>query len=136
MNTVAITISLGTDGFYSAYCSDHPSIFGGGNTLAEAMEELQETLRIIKADGKEVAHLYPEWLDDDYEFELHWNIQDLMTYYAGIFTPTALGRLSGINPKQVWSYMSGRSKPRQAQLQKIESALHRLGQELTHMSLC
>ena len=135
MKMVSITVSMGKDGFYTVYCSDHPSIMGGGNTLSEAIEELRETLRLIKSDGKEVAYFYPEWLDDEYEFEVHWNIQDLMEYYAGIFTPTALGRLSGIHPKQVWSYMSGRSKPRRAQLEKIESALRRLGQELTHMSL-
>lgn len=34
---------------------------GGGKTLSEAMEELQETLSMIKADGKEVAFIYPEW---------------------------------------------------------------------------
>jgi hypothetical protein len=50
--------------------------------------------------------------------------------------PSALGRLSGINPKQVWAYMHGISKPRKAQLEKMESALHRLGQELTHTSFC
>lgn len=135
MKKVSITTSMGKDGFYTVYCTDHPSILGGGNTLSEAIEELQETLRIIKADGKEVAFVYPEWLDEEYEFDVHWNIKDLMDYYAGIFTPTALGRLSGIHPKQVWSYMSGRSKPRRKQLEKIETALHRLGQELTHMSL-
>jgi hypothetical protein len=59
-----------------------------------------------------------------------------MAYYSGIITPSALGRLSGINPKQVWAYMHGISKPRRAQLEKMESALHRLGQELTHTSFC
>ena len=136
MRKVDISISVGKDGFYTAYCNDHPAIIGGGNSPEEAIEELQETLRIIKADGKDVAFTYPEWLDDEYEFEVHWNIQDLMAYYSGIITPSALGRLSGINPKQVWSYMSGRSKPRRAQLEKMESALHRLGQELTRLSFC
>lgn len=135
MRKVSITTSMGKDGFYTVYCSDHPSIIGGGNTLSEAIAELQETLRLIKADGKGGAFVYPDWLDDEYEFEVHWNIRDLMEYYAGIFTPTALGRLSGIHPKQVWSYMSGRTKPRRAQLEKIEAALHHLGQELTHMSI-
>lgn len=136
MRKVDISISIAKDGFYSAYCNDHPAIIGAGETPEKAIEELRETLRIIKADGKDVAFIYPEWLDDDYEFEVHWNIRDLMAYYAGVITPSALGRLSGIHPKQVWSYMSGRSKPRRAQLEKMESALHRLGQELTHLSLC
>lgn len=136
MRTVNISISVGPDGFYSAYCNEHPALLGGGDTPAEAIDELRETLRLVKEEGKEASLFYPEWLDDEYEFQVHWNVEDLMAYYAGIITPSALGRLSGINPKQVWSYMHGNSKPRKAQLEKMQSALHRLGQELIHTSFC
>ena len=47
-----------------------------------------------------------------------------------IITPTALGHLAGIHPKQIWSYLHGYTKPRKTQISKIESALHRLGKEL------
>lgn len=133
---VNVSISVATDGFYSAYCTDYPVIFGSGNTPSEAIEELKETLSLIKKDGRDVAFVYPEWLDSDYEFIVGWNIQDLMSYYAGIITPAALGRLSGIHPKQIWAYMHGKTKPRKAQLEKMESALHRLGEELVHTSFC
>ena len=136
MRTVSISISVGSDGFYSAYVNEHPALLGGGNTPTEAIEELRETLRLVKEEGRETSLFYPEWLDDEYEFQVHWNVEDLMAYYAGIITPSALGRLSGINPKQVWSYMHGNSKPRKAQLEKMQSALHRLGQELIHTSFC
>lgn len=136
MRTVNISISVGSDGFYSAYCNEHPALLGGGNTPAEAIDELRETLRLVKEEGREAALFYPDWLDDEYEFQVHWDVEDLMAYYAGIITPSALGRLSGINPKQVWSYMHGHSKPRKAQLERMQSALHRLGQELIHTSFC
>lgn len=136
MRTVDIMMSVGADGFYSAYCSDHPALFGGGNTPAEALEELRETLRLVKQEGRELAFIYPDWLDEPFEFQTRWNVKDLMTYYAGIITPAALGRLSGINPKQIWAYMHGVSKPRKAQLQKMESALQQLGRELMHISFC
>ena len=54
----------------------------------------------------------------------------MLEYYSGIITPTALGRLSGIHPKQLWAYQHGISKPRKKQVAKIESALHKLGREL------
>ena len=136
MRTVNISISVGSDGFYSAYCNEHPALLGGGDTPAEAIDELRETLRLVKEEGREAALFYPDWLDDEYEFQVHWDVEDLMAYYAGIITPSALGRLSGINPKQVWSYMHGHSKPRKAQLERMQSALHRLGQELIHTSFC
>ena len=125
---------MGKDGFYTVYCSDHPSIMGGGNTLSEAMEELRETLRLIKADGKEVAFVYPEWLDGEYEFVMNWNVQDLLEYYAGVINPAALGRITGIHPKQLWAYQHGRSKPRRKQVERIESALHKLGKELSQIT--
>ena len=136
MRIVDIMMSVGEDGFYTAACSDHPALMGGGETPEAALDELRETLRLVKEDGREIAFIYPEWLDEPFEFKTHWNVKDLMAYYAGIITPSALGRLSGINPKQIWSYMHGTSKPRRAQLEKMESALHRLGRELTHMTFC
>ena len=135
MKTVEVMISIAKDSFYTACCTDHPSLFGGGSTPGDALAELRETLRLVREDGPEVAAVYPDWLDGDYEFRTKWNVRDLMTYYAGVITPSALGRLSGINPKQVWSYMHGKSKPRKAQLDKLGSALNRLGQELIHVSL-
>ena len=133
MRKVKVLISVAPDGFYNAYCEDCPALFGGGDTPADAMEELRETIRQDKELGNKAA-FYPDWFDEEYEFIVRWDIEDLMAYYAGIITPSALGRLSGIHPKQIWSYMHGKTKPRKAQLQKIETALHRLGQELTHLS--
>lgn len=135
MEKVIINISRAKDGTYSAYCAECSALFGMGSTVDEAVEELKETLRINKEEiGKENAAFYPDWLDKEYEFSIKWDIQDMLNYYAGIITPAALGRISGINPKQIWSYMHGKSKPRKAQTEKIETALHKLGGELLNAS--
>ena len=55
--------------------------------------------------------------------------------YAGIFSKSGLERLSGINQKQLWHYASGRRKPRPEQALKLESALHKLGEELMAITL-
>ncbi len=135
MKNVDITISVAEDGFYSAYCNDYPALFGSGDTPESAIDELRETLKITKELGRDSALFYPEWIDDEYVFLTHWNISDLMSYYAGVITPSALGRLANIHPKQVWSYLHGRSKPRKAQIMKMQSALHKLGQELINIAL-
>ena len=44
-------------------------------------------------------------------------------------------RLTGINQKQLWHYANGVTKPRPAQVQKIEKALHKLGEELISLEL-
>ena len=130
MKRVDITVCRATDGTYSAYCNEHPALFGMGDTAAKAKRELEETLRQTKEDGKEVALFYPEWLDAEYEFFTHWDVRTMLEYYSGIITPTALGHLAGIHPKQLWSYLHGYTKPRKKQVAKIENALHQLGKEL------
>lgn len=130
MITVDITITRAKDGFYSAYCNDYPALFGGGDTAEMAKQELEETLRLTREEGKDAALFYPEWLDQEYEFAIHWDVMSLLEYYSGIITPTALGRLSGIHPKQIWSYMHGITKPRKKQVKRIEEAIHQLGREL------
>ena len=55
--------------------------------------------------------------------------------YKGIFTNSALERITGINQKQFQHYASGLKKPRAAQAKKIESALHKLGSELLALEL-
>ncbi len=134
MKTIDITICIGSDGFYSAHCADHPALFGAGKTPEAAIEELKETLQLTKADGKDASFIYPEWLDEEYELNPVWDVESFLRYYSGIITPSALGRLSGINPKQIGNYMHGRSKPRRAQIIKIENALHTLGAQLSSIS--
>lgn len=131
MEKVKVMIDRAADGTYNVYCEDSPVIFGMGDTIEEAKADMLETVRLTKEElGRESAAVYPDWLDKEYEFEYQFDVQGLLEYYAGIITPTALGKLAGINPKQMWNYMHGVSKPRKAQIQKIETALHRLGREL------
>lgn len=135
MKTVDVTICLASDGTYSAYINEHPALFGIGNTATEAKKSLEETLRLIKEDGREKSLFYPEWLDEEYSFMVHWDVRTMLDYYSGIITPTALGKMAGIHPKQIWAYMHGLSKPRRTQVLKIENAVHRLGQELVNTAL-
>ncbi len=136
MVKVLVIVVRADDGTYNVYCDDCPVFFGSGDTLDEAKRNMIETVRITREDvGKEKAAFWPEWLDGEYSFDYKFDIADLLEYYAGIITPTALGRLSGINPKQVWNYMHGVAKPRRKQIAKLEAGLHRLGEELASISL-
>lgn len=91
-------------------------------------------MNLLKQVCREDGLKYPSILDEDFEIVYRFDVQSCMEYYSGIITPTALGRISGINPKQIWNYMHGVSKPRKAQVDKIEAALHKLGRELMSVS--
>ncbi len=136
MEKVLVMVEIAGDGTYNVYCKDCPVFFGCGDTLDEAKENMLETIRITKDEvGKGKAAFWPEWLDGEYSLEYKFDIADFLRHYAGIITPTALGRLSGINPKQIWNYMHGVAKPRKKQIAKLQAGLHRLGEELTSISL-
>lgn len=134
MKKVTVIIERAKDGFYSAYCEDNPMLFGGGDSVSEAKEELNETIRLTRELGRESAGCWPEWFDEEHEFEYRIDVPSLMDYYEGVITPTGIGRMAGINPKQMWSYAHGLTKPRKAQKAKIQDALHRLGQDLCSIS--
>ena len=134
MKQIEAIIERNSDGEYSVYCVDE--MFSGmGATAEAAKEDMLGAMRHFVESSKAEGHRYPEWLDGEYEVVYKFDAQSLLQYYAGIITPAALGRLSGISSKQLWSYMHGHSKPREAQRQKIETALHKLGHELVTISL-
>ncbi len=136
MEKILVSVERTEDGTYNVYCKDCPVFFGLGDSIDEAKGNFLETIRITKEEiGREDALEYPEWLDGEYVFDYKFDIVDLLQYYAGIITPTALGRVSGINPKQVWNYMHGVARPRQKQINKLQEGLHRLGKELCSISL-
>ncbi len=133
MKRIKAVIEIAKDGGYSVYCTDYP--FGGmGATPDEAKQDMLAGIDLLKRTCKEEGLEYPEILDEDFEIEYKFDVQSFMEYYAGIITPAALGRISGINPKQIWNYMHGVSRPRRAQVDKIENALHKLGSELMNVS--
>jgi peptidoglycan hydrolase-like amidase len=52
----------------------------------------------------------------DFEVVYKFDIESLLTYYQGIFSNSALEKLTGINQKQLWAYAHVKSKPRPAQV--------------------
>ena len=130
---IQAVIEIAKDGGYGVYCISEP-FTGMGHTVEEAKQDMLEGMDLLKRTCIEDGTEYPAILDEDFDIDYKFDVQSFMEYYSGIITPTALGRISGINPKQIWNYMHGVSKPRKAQVDKIENALHKLGRELMNVS--
>jgi len=77
----------------------------------------------------------PEVFKGDYELVYKYDTESLLKYYKGILTNSALERLTNINQRQMHHYASGKSRPRKAQRQKIQNALHDLGRELLSIQI-
>lgn len=70
-----------------------------------------------------------------YKVSIRFDAEGLLTYYKKVFSVLAWRQLTGINEKQIHHYATGLKKPRPAQKEKIEKALHRLGEELMAVEL-
>ena len=134
MKKIQAIIEKNSDGGYSVYCVNE-SFSGMGDTPEGAKEDMIKSMSFFAETAKQNNFQYPAWLDGQYDIEYKFDAASLLTYYAGIITPAALSRLTGINPKQIWAYAHGKSKPRPAQLQKIEQGLRKLAAELSTVSL-
>ncbi|UOX32405.1 type II toxin-antitoxin system HicB family antitoxin [Flavobacterium sediminilitoris] len=129
MNEIKIIIEKSKDSF-GAYSENVPGIFGAGDTAEECKQSILdavETLKGLKACPKELL--------GDYVISYRFDTISLLNYYKGIFTNSALEKMTGINQKQIQHYTTGHRKPRPEQRKKIEKAFHSLGHELLAVEL-
>lgn len=127
-----ISICASSDSF-GAYAENCEGIFAAGDSVAEVKNDVLEAIRIYKDITPQ-----EEWdkpIKENWPIEWHYDTQSLLSYYQGVFTKSALERMTGINQKQLWNYAHGISKPRKQAKEKIQKALHSLGHELLELSL-
>jgi predicted RNase H-like HicB family nuclease len=129
---IEITIERGKD-LFDAYAESVEGVWGSGETVAEAKESLEKTIKLLKEYNS--PENIPSILKGDYELIYKFDAQSFLNYYKGIFTNAALERLTGIKQKQIQHYATGLKKPKPAQMQKIQNALHQLGNELISVQL-
>ena len=132
MKTLKIIIERSAD-MFSAYAENAAGIYGGGDTVEEAKNSILNSIQIIKQefDSKNI----PKILKSDYQISFHFDVESLLNYYKGIFTNSALERITGINQRQLQHYSAGLKKPRASQLKRIEDGLHKLANDLLAVQL-
>lgn len=135
MKKVIVTVEL-TDNNYSSFIEILPGCVATGRTFQELKKNMQEAvgfhLEGMRADGDPVDTAFD---NDDFVLVFRFDAQSLLKHYSGIFTNSALERLTGINQRQLQRYASGQTKPRPEQSEKIANALHNLGKELLVVEL-
>lgn len=134
MGKVNVTVEV-TVNNYAAFIDDLPGCVSTGKTFRELKANMTEAV----ADNLEISREYGDKISDlflgDYELVFRFDTQSLLQHYRGIFTNAALQRITGINQRQLQHYASGMSRPRPEQANRIETALHHLGEELMAVEL-
>lgn len=127
-----INICASQDSF-GAFSENCDGIYAAGDTIDECKKDVETAIELIKKNLPEEQ--WPNIIKGEYEIVWHYDVQSLLLYYGSIMSLSGIEKISGIHQKQLWAYMHGRSKPRAAQKQKLESALHRFGNELSKMAV-
>ncbi len=120
---------------YSAYIEGLDGIAVSGRSIVEIKEKMKEAVDVYVEACLDFGYEVPEELASDYEMSFEMDTQTLLVYYAGIFGKPALEKITGINAKQLWHYAMGKTKPREAQKEKIRKGLHDLGEELLMINI-
>jgi hypothetical protein len=129
MKEIKIIIEKSSDSF-GAYSENVSGIYGAGDTAEECKQSVLYAIETLKE-----LDSCPIELKEDYKIVYKFDAISLLNYYKGIFTNSALEKITGINQKQIQHYTSGHRKPRPEQRKKIENALHNLGKELLAVEL-
>jgi len=133
MVTTAL-IERGKDGTFGIFTPDiNSTIIGDGNTVEEAKADFEnsvkEIIQFYQEDGKEL----PDELKD-IQFVYKYDIASMFDYYNWI-NVSKFARKAGINPSLMRQYRMGKTYISENQINKIESTLHSLGNELAAIKL-
>ena len=129
MEVLKIIIEKSAD-YYDAYADNCDGIYGAGNTVEEAKQNVMEGLRLFIKYNK---NNLPPILQGDYTVEYHFDIPTFLKHYSTIFTKSALQRMTGINQTQLSHYASGFRKPSKKTVNKLDTAIQGLSRELSQV---
>jgi len=125
---VDVIVEKGKDNLFSVnmdYYEFDFGLSGFGKTASEAISDFylcwEEAKVMCVNDGKDIPEL---------EFNIKYDVNSFLDFYAGILSKSGLEKVTGINQKQLWHYSSGRRKPKPETARKIQEGLHRFADDL------
>lgn len=134
MKKVRVFIERGKDGTYGAYMPDNNNldwgVHGDGATANDAIAEFKLEYEDMKSFFKEEGRDFEE-----VEFVFSYDLPSFLVYYADLISYRGLAKLTGISAAQLSQYISGYRTPSHRTTQKIQTALHKFGNELSNLEL-
>lgn len=127
-NEIIMYISASADNFGA--CSENcQGIWAAGDTVEACKADTVRAIELIKKNMPRED--WPTPLKaGEYTITWQYDIESFLLFFGGFMSLAGMERITGINQKQLWAYMHGRKKPRQAQKEKIINALHRFAHDL------
>lgn len=134
MKTTAL-IETGPDGGFDIVLMDlkHHVIFGDGETVEEAKEDLLNSIQEVMAVYTEEGKPIPEELQD-LELEYKYDIASFFNEFNWI-NISALAKVLGMNRSLLYQYKKGDTYISHEQMKRIERGVHELGKKLLEFSV-
>ena len=132
MKKLVVNICASKDSI-GAYSVNGEGIYGAGDSIKDCQDDVLKSIEEIKQTLP--PDEWPDILKEEYDIEWHFDVQTLLLHYGALMSLSGLERITGINQKQLWAYMNGRSKPRRKQVDRIENSIRIFGGELSRVHL-
>ncbi|MCC8117223.1 MAG: type II toxin-antitoxin system HicB family antitoxin [Bacteroidales bacterium] len=134
MKKVRALIERGKDGTYGVYFPDDNGleygIFGEGDTVKEAIEDLELSYRDMKKIYEEEGRKFTE-----IEMQFGYDVPSFLAYYSGKLSLAGLSRITGVAQGQLSHYITGHRRPSKATVEKISRGLHAFAEDLAQVQL-
>jgi len=134
MRTVRVFIERGKDGSYGAYMPDENNltygVIGEGDSVAEAIADFKAVYEDMKASFQKKGEEFEE-----VDFAFSYDLPSFLVYYADLISYKGLSKLTGVSAAQLSQYISGYRTPSPKTTEKIQTALHAFGNELSQLQL-
>ena len=100
MESVAVTVEM-TENNYSAYTETLPGCVTTGKSMDELKDNMYDAVEAHIELSREHGDKTPVAFDGEYRLVFRFDSESLLTHYKGIFTNSALERMTGINQRQL-----------------------------------
>lgn len=132
MYKIIAIIEKGSDGMFSVRSEQHfgNNYFGGfGETVAEAKDDFLASVQESSDEVESNGELVP-----DYQIAFRYDLPSFFGDFDFI-NASRFAKYAGINESKMRQYKSGVAYPGEKTTKKIVNAIHRIGAELSSVSL-
>lgn len=121
-------IECSKDGFYSIYTEEtipHYGIFGYGNSVAEAKQDMLDVIEEFRTDARAEGKEFPE----SFEIEYRYDIPSFFNAFSYL-NVSAVAKKAGINSSRMRAYKAGLTTASEKTVGKLRTAIKAMSTEL------
>ena len=132
MEKIIMNMSASKD-MFGAFSENCDGIYAAGDSIEAVKADTYEAIRLIKKNLPEER--WPDQIKGEFEIEWKFDVPSFLEYYSGFMSLAGMEKMTGIHQKQLSNYLNHRAVPRQKQVDRIITGIHRFARELLSITL-